>query len=116
MIQGTGGEGVTSVVTPDVNQLLEISAIATNIPTMEDYLKVESIEDIRKLRNSKDTCYTARNFVPVPPFMLYKMNQVILDHDRDIYQTLLLAINIIKEFDNEKELAEDKRVKRTSSS
>ena len=109
IIQGIGEE-VTSVVTPDMNQLLEISAIATNVPTIEDYLNVENLEDIRKLRNSKDTCYTARNFVPVPPFMLYKLNQVILDYNGDSQQTLIMTINTIKEFKEEIEQMEENTI------
>ena len=115
IIQGIGEE-VTSVVTPDMNQLLEISAIATNVPTIEDYLNVENLEDIRKLRNCKDTCYTARNFVPVPPFMLYKLNQAILDYDGDSQQTLLMAINTIKEFDEEIERSEENTIEKASTS
>ena len=49
IIQGIGKK-VTSVVTPDMTQLLEIYAIASNVPNIEDYLRVESIEDIRKLK------------------------------------------------------------------
>ena len=99
-----------------MNQLLEILAIATNVPTMEGYLNVEDLEDTRKLRNSKDTCYTARNFVPVPPFMLYKLNQPILDYDRDSQQTLFMAINTIKEFDEEIERAEENTIEKASTS
>ena len=115
MIQGIG-ERVTSVVTPDMNQLLEISAVPTNVPRIEDYLKVESIEDIRRLKSSKEVCYTARNVVPVPLFMLFKMNETILDYDGESDQALLLAINIFKEFDTELELAEDKTIKKAKDS
>ena len=57
-IQGIDEE-VASVVTPDMSQLLEISAVATLVPSIEDYLKVETIEDTRKLKASRSTHYTA---------------------------------------------------------
>ena len=99
-IQGIGEE-VTSVVTPDMGQLLEISAVATPVPSIQDYMKVSTLADLRKIRPAKDSCYTARNIIPVPPFMLVKVNEAMLDFDGDSLEVLYAAIKVIKEFDAE---------------
>ena len=75
-IQGID-EGVTSVITPDILQLVKVSTVATPVPSIEDYLQVTSMEDYRNLKVSKDIYFTARNFIPVPPFMLNELNESI---------------------------------------
>ncbi len=41
---------------------------------MQDYHRVETKEECKKLKASKDMYYTARFFIPVLLFMLFKLN------------------------------------------
>ena len=76
MLQGID-EDVTSVVTPDEKQQYEISAVAAPVPTMDDLMKIKTMEDYRNLKPSPNNYFTARNFVPIPPFMLNTIYQSI---------------------------------------
>lgn len=43
------GEDITLVAMPDISQLLEISAVATPVPSVGDHTNTETIEDCKKL-------------------------------------------------------------------
>ena len=105
-------EGTTSVVTPDMDQLLEISAVATLVPNLEEYMKINSNEDYKHLKSSKDSYYTARNFIPVPPFLLNKISNAIAEYDGDSKQVLTRTIQVIKDFDNQVDELEDENIKK----
>ena len=79
-----------------MKQLLEISVIIVHVPTMEDYMKVDKIEHIQKVRTTKEESYTVTNFIPVSPFILFKVNQVMLEYNRDSHQILFKATMTIK--------------------
>ena len=114
-IQGIG-EDVTSVVTPDMSQLLKLSAVATPVPSIEDYMKVETIDECKNLKIEINSYYSARNFIPIPPFMLFDLNQAISEHEGDSYEILLAAIKVIKEFDTHIESSEDLDTTETATS
>ena len=97
-IQGLD-EDVTSVVTPEISELLDVSTNTVQVPSIEEYMKITSTEELKDLRVTKDVSYKARNFIPVPPFMLHDLNQAILDYDGDSKEVLLVAIQVIQEFD-----------------
>ena len=48
------------------------------------------------MKASTRNTYSARNFIPIPPFMLLKLHEVILAHDRDSIQVLLAATKVIQ--------------------
>ena len=98
MIQGID-EDITLVVTPDMKQLLEISTVAAPIPLMEDLMKITTLDEYRSLKQSQDKYFTARNFIPIPPFMLNTINLSMLESDGDIKHVLIVSIQIIREFD-----------------
>lgn len=62
-------------------------------------MKITSTEDLKDLKVTKDVSYKARNFIPVPPFMLHDLNQAILDYNGDSKEVLFVAIQVIQEFD-----------------
>ena len=97
-IQGID-EGLTSVITPDMSQLLEVSTIAAQVPSMEEYSRMKSIEDYRASRTPREKYFTARNFIPVPPFMLNDLNEVLIKYEGDSTQALIKAIELTEEFD-----------------
>ena len=90
---------MTSVVTPEISELIDLSTNDTQVPSIKEYMKVISIEDLKDLKVTKDNTYKARNFIPVPPFMLHDLNQAILDYDGDSKEVLFAAIQVIQEFD-----------------
>ena len=104
-IQGLD-EDVTSIVTPEMSELVEISTVAAQVPKIEDYLKIQSTDEFKDLKVSNDTHYTARNFIPVPPFMLNKLNQAVMDYDGDSRAVFIAAIKVIQEFDDHLEDSE----------
>jgi len=110
-IQGID-EGITSVVTSDMTQLLEISAVATAVPKIKDYKNISSVDEYSHLKTSKDTYFIARNFIPIPPFMIYEINESILEHDGDSKQVFIKAIKAVQEFDNRTEEFEDKIIEK----
>ena len=99
-IQGLDEE-VTSIVPPEVSELLDVSTIASPVPSIEDYMKIKSTNNLKYLKFSENNCshYTARNFIPVPPFMLHELNQAVLKYDGDSKEVLVAAIKVIEEFD-----------------
>ena len=98
MIQGVD-ENVTCVVTPDMPQLLGTSTNNTSVPSADKIMTIESVNDYRNLKTSTKMKFPARNFIVIPPFMIYKLNEAILQHDGDSTQVLLAAVKVIKEFD-----------------
>ena len=102
---------ITSVVTPDMNQLLEISSVAAPVPSIEDFMKMNSLEDYRSLKPSQTNYYTARNFIPIPPFLSHTVNKAIIESNRDSKHLLMATIQTIREFDEEIDRMEDNIIK-----
>ena len=92
-------EEVTPIVTPDLSQLMEIFAIASPVlSSIEENNNIKSIDEYKNLKVTKDTYFTARNFLIVSPFMLDDLNQAVLNHVRDSKGVLEVAIKVIGEF------------------
>ena len=104
-------EGLMSVITPDMSQLLEISAIVAQVPSREEYRRIKSFEDYRTSRPSRDKHFTARNFIPVQPFMLSELNTVLTKYKGDTMQVLIKAIELIEEFDQKTQGVEGEVIK-----
>ena len=75
-IQGLQREA-TCIVTPDFNQLTQISVRDTSIPDINDLLNARTVEDINNLQLSPAKKFSARNVIPIPPFMLDKLDETI---------------------------------------
>ena len=56
------------------------------------------------------------NFIPVSPFILFKVNQEMLEYNRDNLQILFKAIMTIKEFDRNLEETELETMERVEIS
>ncbi len=46
-------EEVTSIVTPKVSELLDVSTIASPVPSIKDYIKIKSMNDLKYLKAFK---------------------------------------------------------------
>ena len=62
---------------------------------------MNSLEDYRSLRSLQTNYYTARNFIPIPSFLLHTVNKAIMESDGDIKHLLMATIQTIREFDEE---------------
>ena len=51
-IQGLD-EDVTSVVTPEISELIDVSTNAIQVPLIEEYMKITSMEDLKDLESDK---------------------------------------------------------------
>ena len=72
-----------------------VLAVAAAVPKMEDYKNISFVDEYAYLKTSRDTYFTARNFIPVPPFMIYEINESILEHDGDSKQVFIKAIKAV---------------------
>ena len=113
-IQGID-EYITLVITADMNQLLEISSAAAPVPTMEDFMCLNLMDNYRSLKPSLTEYYTARNFIPVPPFMPNALNQLMVDYNGNSKRILITAIQIIKEFNKEIKESGNNEIERATS-
>ena len=93
-------EDVTCIMTPDIPQLVGIFTNEASVPPIEDLIGLYTEENYRRINSLTRNKYSARNFIPIPPFMLFKINEAILDYEGDSIQVLLAAVNVIKEFDH----------------
>ena len=89
----------TCIITPNFDQLTQISVRDASVPDIEDILKVNTIEDINNLQNSPNEKFSARNVIPIPPFMLEKLDQVIQKNKGQCKLALLAAIESVRTFD-----------------
>ena len=90
----------TCIITPDFDQLTQISVRDASVPDIEDILKANTIEDINNLKNSPNDKFSARNVIPIPPFMLERLDQVIQKNKGQCKLALLAAIERVRTFDN----------------
>ena len=115
-IQGLDEE-VTSIVTPELSELLDVSTIASPVPLIEDYMKIKSTDDLKNLKTSENGLYyTARNFIPVPLFMLHELNIAVLEYDGDSKEVLVAAIKVIEEFDAHIDEIRDNQIEKAKDS
>ena len=90
---------VTCIATPDIQQLLGLSTNETSVPLINDLMEVKLEDEYQNLKTTSRSKYSARNFIAIPPFMLFKINEAILQYDGDSTQVLIAVISVIKEFD-----------------
>ena len=105
-IQGIKKDG-TCVVIPDQHQLFGISEDNESIPETDSFLQVQDLNQLDQLIASNDKKYTARNVIPVPPFMLSKISDIIQEFSGDSKRILLGVIQCVREFDEENEALEE---------
>ena len=99
LIQGLG-EGHTVVMTPDMSVLRKIEANTdTAVPTITHLLNVKTKEESDTLTASATVKYRARNVIPVPPFLLKTVFDVINEHNGDARVVLVKSAEGVKEFD-----------------
>ena len=89
------------MVTPDLSQLFGISEEDSFVPEVDDIMRVTSISKIDHLQISISMKFTARNILPIPPFMVNRLSMTIQETLRDNKAVLLEAINLIREFNKE---------------
>ena len=115
-IQGLDEE-VTSIVTPELSELLDGSTIASLVPLIEDYMKIKSKNNLKNLKASVNGLYyTARYLIPVPPFMLHELNVAVLESDGDSKEVFVAAIKVIKEFDVHVDKIRDNQIEKAKDS
>ena len=98
-IQGIGIDN-TAMMTPDMETLKKVeSASDTAVPAMANLLNVKSKEEVDALTVSATVKYRARNVLPVPPFMLDSIQEVVEDKNGEAREMLVKTAEAIKEFD-----------------
>ena len=99
-IQGIG-EGTSCVITPDVPTLVALPLrISEKVPKPDDIYAAKSKSDIENL-TVNDTCqFLPRNFVPIPPFLLDRINTTIDLTDGNGIAVLLAVIEEITDYDD----------------
>ncbi len=98
-IQGVEAD-LTCIVTIDMPQLLG-KTNETSVPQIEDYMKTVNEDDYKNLKVSTNSKFATRNFIPIPPFLLQTISDVIVKTDGDSKEVLLEVIKSIKSFDEE---------------
>lgn len=100
-LQGIGHKNAI-MMTPDRAALETVTKnTATPVPTIANVLGVKSKADITELTASATVTYQPRNFVPIPPFLLESVNEVILTTNGNVNEVLLKCVSEIKNFDTE---------------
>ena len=99
-IQGIQKDG-TCIVTPDLSQIFGTSENDNQVPTVEDLMAIRSPNEIDRLQVSPALSYTARNIIPIPPFMINRLSLTIQATQGDSKAVLIEAINSMREFDDE---------------
>jgi hypothetical protein len=99
MIQGLGK--LTAVaVNPDIDILCKVpNENAVAIPSTTSILNINNIDQIQELTVSATVTYKARNFIPVPPFLLETIFKNISKSSGQAAQVLLEVVKEIKNFD-----------------
>jgi len=72
---------------------------AYDVAKREDIMNCVSVQDVERLAASDTQSLRARNFVPVPPFLVQTLNESIVANKAKTSQIFLDVIMAIKEFD-----------------
>ena len=100
-IQGVG-KGTSWTMTPDIDILSkaqEGDAIATPTPT--NLHALTNADSVSTMAISATIKYKARNFIPIPPFLLGTVHTAIANHNGDAAQVLVESAKAISAFDTE---------------
>ena len=98
-IQGIGDTTASPMIL-DINALKKVEInTAQPVPTINNILSVTTIESVDALTTSATVTYKARNFVPVPPFLIPTIHNTIVDTHGDARQVLVDCVKEMKSFD-----------------
>ena len=87
-------------MTPDTDLLFETPhATAFEIPRKDDILNCVTSDDVKALVESNTVSYRARNFIPIPPFLMQVVVSTIVANQGNAMKILLEVISAIKTFD-----------------
>lgn len=87
-------------MTPDLNQLFRTSEGDNLVPALEDMIKTASTTNIERLQVSESLRNTARNVIPIRPFMVNRLSLAIQATQGGSKAVLIEAIKSIRKFDN----------------
>ena len=91
----------SAITTPDTDNLFRTpDAQAYKKAKLEDILKYVSIEEIKKFKDNKSKSYRARNFIPIPPFLMHPVHSAISVYQGNVERIFLDVIISIKLFDS----------------
>ena len=91
---------VAMIASPDEEALFrQPHPNAYQVAKREDIMNCISIEDVNNLVPSQSQTIRARNFIPVPPFLVRTLNDSIAINKANTSQVILDVITKIKEFD-----------------
>jgi len=91
----------SAITTPDTDILFRTpDAQAYKVAKLEDILNCVSIEDIKNLKDNKSESYRARNFIPIPPFLMHPIHSAISVYQGNAERILLDVISSVKLFDS----------------
>jgi hypothetical protein len=95
------GKSTSLTMTPDIEILCDTPAIMAPvpIPSTTQLLSVTNQEQLQDLTESATVTYKARNFIPVPPFLLNSVNNAISNSNGQAEEVILNCIKSIKDFD-----------------
>ena len=84
---------------PDISVLCNDHDGSTNpVPKISDILSITTVEEVNNLTDSASVTYKARNFVPIPPFLLIPIIEAMKESN-DAKKILIATVLAIKEFD-----------------
>lgn len=87
---------------PDIDTLFK-DALESPVPTPSTthILNVSSVDEVNTLVNSVTVTYWTRNFIPIPPFLLETIQNLIQKSNGDSKSMLVDCVSMIKFFDTE---------------
>ena len=100
-LQGIG-KGSTFPMTPEVEVLKKVEKnTETPVPAIANVLAAKTVEEVDNLVDSATVKFKPRNFVPVPPFLLETIHDVVESKHGNTKLALLQVVTKIKEFDSD---------------
>ena len=87
-------------MTPDTELLFATPHLtAFTMPKKEDILSCVTLEDVQALVECNTVSYRARNFIPIPPFIMQVVTSAIMANKGNAANLLLEVVSAIKTFD-----------------
>ena len=88
------------IATPDAKILFrQPHPQAYEVARREDIMNCSCLQDVKDLKESASQSIRARNFIPVPPFLVRTLGKSIAVNKEDTYKIFFDVITAIKEFD-----------------
>ena len=99
-VQGVGQE-TSLTMTPDIDILCDKSGgAAVPVPTMTTIMGVTTVEEVDAMTNGASTTFRPRNIIPIPPFLLKVIVEMISRRVQDAKELLVKVVQEIKAFDS----------------